>query len=169
MSQTKDSLSANQAWAALLEKYPIREEIGQKGYFRIKASQIKEFREPRLMAKWDSSDALPEVLQKNRINLLPDSRSSYVLGNFLLYQPIPELEEPVTRMSRIRLPEFETIDAENIGSEANAIHVLVLSGVRSTAALKMRTAWSFWRPKTWCMEISTSGSCTTPTGCGARG
>lgn len=129
MSQTKDSLSANQAWAALLEKYPIREEIGQKGYFRIKASQIKEFREPRLMAKWDSSDALPEVLQKNRINLLPDSRSSYVLGNFLLYQPIPELEEPVTRMSRIRLPEFETIDAENIGSEANAIHVLVLSGI----------------------------------------
>jgi len=129
MSQTKDSLSANQAWAALLEKYPIREEIGQKGYFRIKASQIKEFREPRLMAKWDSSDALPEVLQKNRINLLPDSRSSYVLSDFLLYKEIPELDEHVTQMDHVDIPEYESIDINNINSEAKAINVLALSGI----------------------------------------
>ena len=42
------------------------------------------------MAKWDSSDALPELFRKNKINILPDSRSSYVLGDFILYQKLPE-------------------------------------------------------------------------------
>ena len=83
-------MSANDAWKALLEKYHILEEIDRNGCFYIKASQIKEFREPRLMAKWDSTDALPEVLRKNKINILPDSRSSYVLSDFLLYEKIPE-------------------------------------------------------------------------------
>lgn len=55
----KTTLSANEAWKRLLEKYPIAETVEQKGVYKIKADQIREFREPRLMAKWDSSDALP--------------------------------------------------------------------------------------------------------------
>ena len=129
MSQTKNNMSANDAWKALLEKYHILEEIDRNGCFYIKASQIKEFREPRLMAKWDSTDALPEVLRKNKINILPDSRSSYVLGDFLLYEKIPELDEHVTQMDHVVIPEFESIDVNNISSEANAINVLMLSGI----------------------------------------
>lgn len=123
------SLSANDAWTVILTKYNIVDEIKQKGFFRIKASQIKEFKEPRLMAKWDSSDSLPKVLRENKINLLPDSRNSYVLSDFLLYQEIPELEESVEKMIHIDLPEYETIDINNISSEANAINVLLLSGI----------------------------------------
>ena len=129
MSQSKGNISANDAWKALLEKYHIVEEISQKGFFRIKASQIKEFKEPRLMAKWDSSDSLPEVLRKNQINILPDSRSSYVLSDFVLYQEIPELDEHVTQMDHVDLPDYESIDVNNINSEANAINVLILSGI----------------------------------------
>ena len=81
------------------------------------------------MAKWDSTDALPEVLRKNKINILPDSRSSYVLGDFLLYQEIPPLDEPVTRMEHVELPDYESIDINNISSEANAINVLIISGI----------------------------------------
>ena len=87
----KTTLSANEAWKRLLEKYPIAEEVEKNGVYRIKADQIREFREPRLMAKWDSSDALPDALRKQKLNLLPDSRTSYVMGEFLLYEPIPEL------------------------------------------------------------------------------
>ena len=129
MSRTKNNMSANDAWKALLEKYHILEEIDRNGCFYIKASQIKEFREPRLMAKWDSTDALPEVLRKNKINILPDSRSSYVLSDFLLYEKIPELHEHVTQMDHVVIPEFESIDVNNISSEANAINVLMLSGI----------------------------------------
>lgn len=123
------NLSANNAWKALLEKYNILHEIQENGYFSITASQIKEYKEPRLMAKWDSTDALPEVLRKNRINLLPNSRSSYILSDFLLYEEIPELNEPVIQMKQIEIPQYESIDIHNINSEANAIHVLELSGI----------------------------------------
>lgn len=64
MAERKEGLSANEAWKAIIEKYHVLEEVEKNGCFPIKASQIKEFREPRLMAKWDSTDSLPEVLRK---------------------------------------------------------------------------------------------------------
>ncbi len=129
MSPKTQSLSANDAWKALLEKYHIAEEVQKNGCFHIKASQIKEFKEPRLMAKWDSTDALPDILRRNRLNILPDSRSSYILSDFLLYEKIPEPEETVTQMNHVKLPAFESIDVCNISSEASAINVLLLSGI----------------------------------------
>lgn len=128
MSKSKD-MSVDEAWEKLLEKYNIIKKIEEDGVFRIEASQIKEFKEPRLMSKWDSSEQLPSALKRNKINILPDSRHSYILGDFLLYQDIPELEEHVTKMDVIKLPEYETIDINNITSEANAINVLVLSKI----------------------------------------
>lgn len=125
----KTTLSANEAWKRLLEKYPIAEMVEQKGVYKIRADQIREFREPRLMAKWDSSDALPEALRRQKLNLLPDSRTSYVMGDFLLYQEIPELHEHVARMTHVDMPEYESIDVNNISSEANAIYALTLSGI----------------------------------------
>ena len=129
MSQMKNNLSANEAWKQIIEKYDIINEVQKNGIFHIKASQIKEFKEPRLMAKWDSSDSLPKVLKDCKINILPISRSEYVLSDFLLYQEIPELVEHVTQMDYVELPKYESIDVNNINSEANAINVLMLSGI----------------------------------------
>lgn len=128
MSQ-KNSISAQDAWQSLIEKYNIVEEVEKNGLFHIKASQIKEFKEPRLMAKWDCTDALPNVLRDKHLNILADSRSSYVIGDFLLYQEIPELDEHVTKMDHVEIPEYESIDITKINSESNAINVLVLSGI----------------------------------------
>ena len=114
-----------------------------KVVFRIRADQIREFREPRLMAKWDSSDSLPDVLRKQKINILPDSRTSYVLGDFLLYQEIPELTEHVTRMTHVDMPDYESIDIHNINSEANAIHGLTLSGILDDFLGEGRNAETF--------------------------
>ena len=77
-------MTTSDAWQILLDKYDIKNEIESNGTFKITASQIKEVREPRLMAKWDSSEQLPKSLKKNKINILPDSRSSYVLSDFIL-------------------------------------------------------------------------------------
>ncbi len=129
MSQKKDSISVNDAWKALIDKYNILEEVQKNGCCHIKASQIKQFKEPRLMAKWDSTDSLPKILRDNKINILPDSRSSYVISDFLLYQEIPELEEHVTQMTHVELPDYESIDVNSIRSEANAINVLLLTGI----------------------------------------
>jgi hypothetical protein len=129
MFQKKNSISANDAWKALIQKYNILEEVQNNGCYHIKASQIKEFKEPRLMAKWDSSDSLPKILRDNKINILPDSRSSYVISDFLLYQEIPELDEHVTQMDHVEVPNYESIDLNNISTEANAINVLLLTGI----------------------------------------
>lgn len=125
----KATISANTAWQKLIDKYDILNKVAADGIFHIKASEIKEFKEPRLMAKWDCSAALPTVFKSNKLNILPDSRNSYVIGDFLLYEKIPELIEPVNKMDYVELPEYETIDVNNISSEANAINVLILSGI----------------------------------------
>ena len=36
------------------------------------------------MAKWDSSGQLPESFKEHGINILPDSRSSYILSDFVV-------------------------------------------------------------------------------------
>lgn len=126
---SKNVITANEAWKKLIEKYDILSKVESDGIFQIKASEIKEFKEPRLMAKWDCTASLPSVFKANNLNILPDSRNSYVLGDFLLYESIPELTEAVSKMDYVELPEYETIDVNNISSEANAINVLILSGI----------------------------------------
>lgn len=123
------NLTSNEAWKKIIEKYDIVNKIKEKGQFQIKSKQIKEFREPRLMAKWDSSESLPSILKKNNINILPNSRSSYVLSDFQLYEKIPDLTEQVTEMKKVDIPDYETIDIENITTEANAINLLTLSNI----------------------------------------
>lgn len=125
----RGTITANDAWQKLIDKYDIINRIAVDGVFHIKASEIKEFKEPRLMAKWDCTAALPSVFKSNMLNILPESRNSYVLGDFLLYEEIPELTENVNKMDYVELPEYETIDINNISSEANAINVLILSGI----------------------------------------
>ena len=122
-------MNVNEAWIKLFEKYDIPNKIKTDGAFFITANQIKEFKEPRLMAKWDSSENLPSIFKKHNVNILPISRSEYVLSDFKLYEPIPELGEHVTEMQKVEIPEYETIDIGNISSESNAINVLMLSKI----------------------------------------
>lgn len=128
MEQLEKSLSANQAWEKLLERYAIVDAVRQKGCFHIRASKIKEYREPRLMAKWDTSESLPKALKDRKLNILPDSRSSYVIGDFILYEKFPESDADVP-VRQVELPRYQSIDPNSISSEAGAIHVLVLSGI----------------------------------------
>lgn len=124
-----EKINVSDAWQVLIDKYDISTEISNNGFFKISASQIKEVKEPRMMAKWDSSEQLPNSLKKNKINLLPDSRSSYILSDFLLYQELPKVVEHVKNMAKVELPDLQTIDVDNITSEANAINVLQISGI----------------------------------------
>ncbi|WP_347301445.1 type II restriction enzyme [Dolosigranulum savutiense] len=122
-------LNINDAWEKILKEYDVLDKIYSKGFFNITAQQIKEFKEPRLMAKFDSSESLPSILKKHKINILPTSRGSYILSDFELYKKLPELTERVTKMKKVEIPKFETIDKKNINSESNAINVLMLSNL----------------------------------------
>lgn len=120
---------SNEAWKELFNKYDILNDVKEKGYFEIKASQIKEFREPRLMAKWDSYESLPSILKKNNINILPISRGSYILSDFKLYQDLQNSFLTSTKMRKVKIPNLESVDVRNITSESNAINILLLSDI----------------------------------------
>ena len=80
----------DQAWERLFEKYRILEEVDRSGRFMISASQIKEFREPRLMTKFDHKVNLPALFRDNRLSILPVTRGDYLISSFSAYQDFEE-------------------------------------------------------------------------------
>lgn len=118
----------NRAWEQILEAHPtIVSTIEAGGVYELPASEIRHFREPRLMTKHDTSEGVPAPLKKLGINILPISRSAYALGDFLLHENFPDVTglKPALRT----LPDFETLTVDNITSEANAINALIASGI----------------------------------------
>lgn len=119
----------DKAWEALFEKHDILSHIESDGKFIISASQIKEYREPRLMAKFDHNINLPQIFAKNRLAILPISRGDYVISHFEAYQPFEALDKSITRAS---LPSnLQSLDANHIPSETIAINCALASGMLS--------------------------------------
>ncbi len=125
----KDGLNAT-AWEKLFDKYKILELVNKKGVFRIDADQIKEYREPRLMTKFDTQQSLPDIFRKNKLGILPDTRGSYVIGNFNLYNKFPDRMLSKEKVKIASIPSFiETLDINQITSESNAINAMSISSI----------------------------------------
>ncbi len=80
----KKSLN-DKAWEQLFDKYDVLNQIEKDGDFQISAEQIKIFREPRLMTKFDHSINLPELFAKNGLSILPITRGNYLISHFDSY------------------------------------------------------------------------------------
>ena len=122
---------SNEAWIKILNDYYIVKEIDEKGYFCITSKTINQYREARLMAKWDTFESLPKVLKDNGINILPINNRAYVLGRFDLYKDLPEFKTGSTNIKTVTVPYFETINIDSINSESNAINVLLITDILS--------------------------------------
>ena len=127
--EARDHTLASTAWEKIIHDYNIMDEISRKGYYCITAKTIKKYREPRLMAKWDSNENLPAALRDRHLNILPVSRSEYLLSNVNLYEPLPEFvtSEP-GNIHHITELDLESLDCGNITSESNAINAMVATG-----------------------------------------
>ncbi len=120
----------DEGWKQLFEQYNIAEKIEKNGLFYISADQIREVKEPRLMTKFDSIESLPSVFKQGKIGILPVTRGTYVLGRFNLYEKFPETKPDIKKIALAEIPNFlETIDIQNISSEAGAINVMEISGI----------------------------------------
>lgn len=111
----------DKAWEDLFEKYQILSEIKSKGEFIISANKIKEFREPRLMTKFDHKIHLPKIFAEHKLSILPISRGNYIISSFSAYK---ELEEPNTKdAQRVSIPEhLQSLIPQFIMSEAIALN-----------------------------------------------
>ena len=119
MAETK----LDKAWREILAEYPIEKATRQGGLYEIQAKDIKAFREPRLMTKFDTSKSVASPLKELGLDVLPVSRHSYVLGKFNLYEEFPDVTN--LKPTSITLPELETLRLENLTSESNAINALL--------------------------------------------
>lgn len=115
------------AWRKLFNKYAIPEHISQDGWFIISAPAIKEFREPRLMTKFDSWAALPLIFKYNDLSILPISRTQYCISHFSAYHCL-EAETQGTQV--FSPPEFlESISPNTITSESMALNYALAAGI----------------------------------------
>lgn len=129
MSRENKNYTVEKAWELLFDKFDIPNIVNERGYFKITAKEIKKYKEPRLMSKWDSKEQLPSKFKKHSINILPVSRSEYILGKFNIFEDLPGIIDGLDEVTPVNLPYLESINVENINSESNAINVLTLSHI----------------------------------------
>ncbi len=117
------------AWEKLFEKYDILRKIEVDDCFYISAEKIKEFREPRLMAKFDHEVNLPKIFSDNQLAILPITRGEYVISHFETYKKFEDNNSSLTKFS---LPSYlQSLNYDNITSEAIALNCAVASGIIS--------------------------------------
>lgn len=123
MNNTKNEA----AWRKIFEKYKILENIEKYGVFEITSAQINEFREARLMTKFDHKNNLPEIFKQHRLSILPITRGSYLISQFEAYKEFEEKENKITKVS---FPAYiETINSSDITSESVALNCAYISGI----------------------------------------
>ena len=119
-----------QLWEDIFNDFDVLEEIEANGFFRITADQIRVYKEPRLMAKFDFSRQLPKIFKDNQLGILPIKNGEYVIGKFNLFERLSNTNYENVEIKEDVLPSFiETIDPDNIYSESNALMVANLSGM----------------------------------------
>jgi hypothetical protein len=123
MSKSKNDL----AWEKIFEKYKILDEISNIGHIEISATKINEFREARLMTKFDHKSQLPKLFADNNLSILPVSRGGYVIGSFETFY---DFNSDDIETSPIQFPTFlESLDYRDITSEATAINCAFVSKI----------------------------------------
>jgi hypothetical protein len=116
MSNSKNDI----AWNQLFKKFDILNQVANEGVFKITSKAINEFREARLMTKFDHSSQLSEIFRNNGLSILPVSRGDYEIGPFKIFHPLAEQESSI---ENIMFPDFlESLNHLDITSEATAIN-----------------------------------------------
>ncbi|WP_336248594.1 type II restriction enzyme [Stomatohabitans albus] len=117
----------DKAWEKIFDKYSIIGSIRERGIYEISAKEIGEFREARLMTKFDHRSNLPTLFKRNHLSILPITRGSYIIADFEAYH---DFEPPENKTNTVSIPSFiHSIDFNSITSEATAINVAYLSGI----------------------------------------
>jgi hypothetical protein len=124
MSDSKN----DKAWEQLFEKHKIAATVADKQFMFINSTEINEFREARLMTKFDHKSQLPKLFSDNNLSILPISRGGYIIGNLETFYDFDSSEDiPVTKFN---FPNYlESLDYRNVNSEATAINCAFVSDI----------------------------------------
>lgn len=116
------------AWEKLFTKYHILDCIQKYGYFTISAQQIKEFREPRLMTKFDHKTNLPSIFRQFKLAILPITRGDYMISSFEAYKNF-EAPDPANTQ-KVSIPDYiQSLMPQFLTSEAIALNCAKACGI----------------------------------------
>lgn len=128
MREANNTRIIDKNWDKIFEKHSILEEIDKNGYYNITATEINEFKEARLMTKFDHRDNLPDLFYNHNLSILPTTRGSYIIGKYDAYTKLSYNSKIETK--RVSFPEWiETVDYMNLYSEASVINCAFASGI----------------------------------------
>lgn len=122
MSKANDT-----AWSEFFANSSALSEIDVNGFAYVKADDLKEYREPRLMAKIDTLAMRPEPFVQNNLSILPVQNGLYLLfkdEENKLFFSFPKLEDDLKveeHRSEIDLDTFDCFPKSKVFSESQAI------------------------------------------------
>lgn len=115
------------AWEKIFSEYKILDRVSKDGHFEISAAKINEFREARLMTKFDHKSNLPKLFLSNNLSILPTSKKGYIIGTFETFCSFSEDNIDITPIS---FPTFlESLNYRDITSEATTINCAFISKI----------------------------------------
>lgn len=118
----------DRSWKKLFEQHNIVDKVTKDGYFIITSSEINKFREARLMTKFDHKRNLPILFEKHNLSILPITRGSYIISQFDAYKGL-DYDGSIETIEVPFPTEIESIDINNIYSEATALNCAYTTGM----------------------------------------
>lgn len=123
MSESKNDI----AWNKIFKKHSIVKQVLADGFFSIRSTEINEFREARLMTKFDHRSQLPKLFVENDLSILPTSRGDYIIGTFDTFHNFTEAN---VEIDRVEFPILlESLNHRDITSETTAINCAFVSKI----------------------------------------
>lgn len=125
---TKKVSKNDKAWSVLFEKFNILERVERYGRYVIKAADIGDVREARLMTKFDHEYQLPKIFRDNRLSILPISRGEYVISRACIFKKFEK--GGGGSIKELHLPRFiDSISPSDITSESVALNSAYAAGI----------------------------------------
>ena len=116
-----------EAWEKIFNEYDVLNKIQDQGLFEISSKEINEYREARLMTKFDNSESIPKILSENNLSILPISSNKYMIARFKAYKKFGSEPKDI---ERVEFPPYiESLDYNNISSEALALNCTYITGI----------------------------------------
>lgn len=117
----------DRVWNSIENDYHYLDVIGSNGSFVITSDEIKKYKEPRLVTKFDTSEDLPEIFKKNNLSILPINRGTYIVSDIKTFLPLYEISQKPEGWSVS--DELTTARMADISSETQAINYAFGTGL----------------------------------------
>lgn len=118
-------------WERIFKEQGLDEKLRCSDSAVIDAQTINKYRECRLMTKFDHSSTLPNAFREHNVNILPISRSEFLIGKFNAYGDVGAIQKKPQYMpirdNLVTLPSAP----EKITSEQTAIACAHAAGILS--------------------------------------